>query len=203
MLLDECKNIDVIITTALIPGRKAPVLITKAMVEAMPNGSVVVDLAAASGGNVETTVAGQVVKHKDVTCVGYTNMESRMASTASSLFGGNVTNFLLSMEDKKAKKWVVNLEDPAVRSICVALNGKALEPYVPPPAPPAPPSKADKEKEKAAALAARDPKAEYMRSALFATAGTSTALALASGVPNAPMMSTFALSCWVGEYVCR
>ena len=61
MLLHECKHIDVIITTALIPGRKAPVLITKAMVEAMPRGSVTVDLAAASGGNIETTVAGQVI----------------------------------------------------------------------------------------------------------------------------------------------
>jgi NAD(P) transhydrogenase len=58
MLLDACKNIDVIITTALIPGRKAPLLIKKAMVEAMPSGGVTVDLAAASGGNIETTVAG-------------------------------------------------------------------------------------------------------------------------------------------------
>jgi H+-translocating NAD(P) transhydrogenase len=58
MLLEECKNIDVIITTALIPGRKAPVLIKKHHVEAMPSGGVTIDLAAASGGNVETTVAG-------------------------------------------------------------------------------------------------------------------------------------------------
>jgi hypothetical protein len=58
MLLDECKNIDVIITTALVPGRKAPVLIKKAHIEAMPSGGVTIDLAAASGGNVETTVPG-------------------------------------------------------------------------------------------------------------------------------------------------
>ncbi len=199
MLLEECKNFDVIITTALIPGRRAPVLIKRAMVEAMPSGGVVVDLAAASGGNVETTVPGEVVKHGNVTCVGYTNMESRMASTASSLFGGNVTNFLLSMEDKASKKWVVNLEDPAVRSICVAINGEALSPYVPPPAPPAPPSKADLDKLAAAKQAAKDPKAEYLRSALFTTAGTTTALGLAAMVPNAPMMTTFALSCWVGN----
>lgn len=146
MLLNECKNMDVIITTALIPGRKAPVLIKRNMVEAMPRGGVVVDLAASAGGNVETTVPGQVVNHKGITCVGYTNMESRMASTASSLFGGNVTNFLLSMEDKQTKTWKINLEDPAVRSICVAIDGKELPPYVPP-ATPTTASEAAKKKE--------------------------------------------------------
>ena len=196
MLINECKNIDVIITTALIPGRKAPVLIKKAMVEAMPSGAVIIDLAAASGGNCETTVPGQVTKHGAVTIVGYTNIESRMASTASSLFGGNVSNFLLSMEDKKSKDWVVNLEDPAVRSICVALKGEALSPYVPPAAPVAAPVKETPKAE----VKVSDPQSEYLQSALATTAGTTTALALASYVPHAPMMTTFALSCWVGEY---
>jgi H+-translocating NAD(P) transhydrogenase len=125
-----------------------------------------------------------------------------MGNTASYLFGGNVTNLLLSMEDKETKKWVLNLEDPAVRSICVAVNGEALPPYVPP---------APKEDPKAAAAAATaaakaaeaakpvDPQKEYLRSALFTTAGTTTALGLVSMVPNAPMMTTFALSCWVGN----
>lgn len=106
-----------------------------------------------------------------------------------------MTNFLLSMEDKKAKKWVVNLEDPAVRSILVARNGEALPPYVPP-APPAPPAKKEDPKASAAPV---DPEQVYRKSALMATAGTTTALALASNVPNAPMMTTFALSCWVGN----
>jgi len=197
MLLEECKNIDVIITTALIPGRKAPVLIKKAMVEAMPYGSVTVDLAAPAGGNVETTVPGEVVKHGGVTCVGYTNMESRMATTASSLFSGNVTNFLLSMEDKKTKEWIVDLEDPAVRSICVATKGEALPPYQPPPAPPAAATAA--KAGPPAPKTAEEIRKEYLRSALFTTAGTSTALGMASLVPNAPMMTTFALSCWVGN----
>lgn len=63
-----------------------------------------------------------------------------MGATASYLFGGNVTNFLLSMEDKESKKWVVNLDDPAVRSICVAIDGKRLDPYVPPAPPTAAPT---------------------------------------------------------------
>ena len=69
-----------------------------------------------------------------------------LGSTASYLFGGNVTNFLLSMEDKD-KNWVVNLNDPAVRSVCVAMNGEALPPYVPPAAPAAAATDKDKKKE--------------------------------------------------------
>jgi NAD(P) transhydrogenase len=198
MLLSECKQMDVIITTALIPGRRAPILIKRNMVEAMPSGGVIVDLAASAGGNCETTVPGQVVKHGSITCVGYTNMESRMASTASSLFGGNVTNFLLSMEDKKTKEWIIDLEDPAVRSICVAIKGEALPPYVPPTSPASAPSaKTTASVEKKPP----NPQQEYLRSSLIATAGTSTALVLASYVPNAPMMTIFALSCWVGKFI--
>ncbi len=193
MLLKECKNIDVIITTALIPGRPAPVLIKKHHVEAMPPGSVTVDLAASAGGNVATTSPGKVVKHGAVTCVGYTNMESRMASTASSLFGGNITNFLLSMQDKKSKKWVINHNDPAVRSILVAQDGQPLEPYVPPATP------APKKEEAKAAAPKRNFEQEYIDSAKHATIASSGALALASGVPNSPMMTTFALACWVGN----
>eukprot|EP01038_Epipyxis_sp_PR26KG_P004823 gene4823-6758_t len=195
MLLDECKNFDVIITTALIPGKKAPVLIKKNMVEAMPAGGVTVDLAAPAGGNVETTVPGQVVKHGTITCVGYTNMESRMSTTSSFLFGSNVTNFLLSMEDKKTKKWTLNLEDPAVRSVCVVNKGEALAPYVPP----APPVSATPAKEEKKVEVVQNPEEVYRKSALLATAGTTTALGLASMVPHAPMMTTFALSCWVGN----
>lgn len=190
---------DVIITTALIPGRKAPILIKKAMVANMPNGAVIVDLAAPAGGNVEGTVSGDVVKVGGVTIVGYNNIESRMASTASSLFGGNVSNFLLSMEDPKTKDYVVNLEDPAVRSICIGINGEHLAPYAPPvPASPTPTSKDDK-KEEVVVLTAEDIRKGYLNKAMVTAASTSTALGLAAMVPNAPMMTTFALSCWVGN----
>ena len=196
MLLEECKNIDVIITTAMIPGRKAPVLIKKNMVEAMPPGSVTIDLAAASGGNVETTKAGEVIKHGNVTCVGYTNIESRMASTASSLFAGNITNFIMSMQDKKSKDWKIDLEDPAVRSILVAQNGEALPPYVPPPqAPTAAAAKKDEKKVEKV----EDPEVVFRRNAMYSTGGVTTGLALSSMVPNSSMMTTFALSCWVGN----
>ena len=99
------------------------------------------------------------------------------------------------MQDKETKKWHINLEDPAVRSIINVQDGVQLDPYVPPP-PPVVETKPEEEvKEKTEA----DYEQEYKQSALQATAATSTALALASGVPNAPMMTTFALSCWVGN----
>ena len=97
VLLDVCRSTDVIITTAMIPGRAAPLLITKEMVEAMPSGGVTIDLASEAGGNVETTVPGEVVKVGGVTCVGWTNMPGRIATTASTLFGGNVANLLTDM----------------------------------------------------------------------------------------------------------
>lgn len=204
MLLEECKNIDVIITTALIPGRTAPVLIKRNMVEAMPSGSVTVDLAAASGGNVETTQAGKVIVHNNVTCVGYTNMESRMASTASFLFGGNVSNFLLSMDDKETKNWHIDLEDPAVRSTCVVHKGEKLDPYVPPVMASTGPSVAELN-ELAKAKAQEDlmnpvlQEEIYKKKAIQASGGVGSAILLASMVPNSAMMSTFALSCWVGS----
>ncbi len=199
MLLEQCKSIDVIITTALIPGRKAPVLIKKDMIEAMPAGAVTVDLAAPAGGNIETTQPGKVVKHGEVTCVGYTNVESRMASTASSLFAGNLTNFILSMQDKESKDWIVNLEDPAVRSILVAQKGERLPPYVPPVQDIPVTSAAVAEKEKEVELTPEMIEAEYKRNAMFGTAGVTTALGAAALVPNSSMMTTFALSCWVGN----
>jgi len=162
MLLEECKNFDVIITTALIPGKKAPVLIKNSMVEAMPHGGVTVDLAAPAG--------------------------------------GNVTNLLLSMEDKKTKEFKVDLEDPAVRSILVGLKGEALPPYVPPtPAGGAATTAAKKKEEVKVIKTPAQVQNEYQRSAMMATGATGTALALASTVPNPSMMTTFALSCWVGN----
>lgn len=106
----------------------------------------------------------------------------------------------MSMEDKE-KKWTVNLDDPAVRSICVAIDGKPLDPYVPP-APPAgaPGGAATAKPDEAKKEVVIDVKSQYMKNAIFATAGSSTLLGMASLVPNSAMVSTFALSCWVGKY---
>jgi len=199
MLLKECASTNVIITTAQIPGKKAPTLIKKEMVEAMPPGSVTIDLAAETGGNVETTVPGKVVQVGGVTCVGYTNMPSRMANTASTLFGGNVTKLLQSMVDKE-NNFTVNIEtDEAVRSMCVVHNGAKLDPYVPPP----PPPETEKKEAVTEVVEEVDPAQEAMKDATIATGVLGTSVAVGSTVPGAGMLGTFALSVWVGSQAVR
>lgn len=200
MLLKECADTDVIITTAQIPGRKAPILIKKNMVEAMPAGSVTIDLAAESGGNVETTVPGKVVDVNGVTCVGYTNMPARMSKTASQMFGGNVTKLLMSMIDKETGEFVVDTEnDEAVRSMCVVEKGTKLEPYVPPP----PPVQEEKATVAAEEQEEVDPAEVAAKEAAMNTAGLGTAVLVGSTVPGSGMLGTFALSVWVGSQAVR
>lgn len=198
MLLKECASTNVIITTAQIPGKKAPILIKKDMVEAMPAGSVTIDLAAETGGNVETTVPGEVVDVNGVTCVGYTNMPGRMANTASTLFGGNVTKLLSSMIDKENNFFVDLDNDEAVRSMCVVHKGQKLEPYVPPPPPPT------EEKEAVVEVVEEvDPEKEAQKTAMFNTGALGSAVLIGSTVPGAGMLGTFALSVWVGSQAVR
>jgi NAD(P) transhydrogenase len=193
MLVKECADTNVIITTALIPGKKAPVLIKKSMINAMPPNSVTVDLAAEAGGNVETTEPGKVVKVGNVTCVGYTNIPSRMANTASSLFSGNLTKLLVSMTDKESGSFVVDTEnDTAVRSMCIVEHGAKLEPYVPPPPPPAP-------EVVHVEVEVVDPEVVAKEEAAFNTKLALTALAFGSTVPVGGLLPTFALSVWVGQ----
>jgi len=191
MLLKECATTNVIITTALIPGRKAPVLIKKEMIEAMPAGGVTVDLAAEAGGNIETTVKDKVIKHGEITCIGYTNLPSRMSNTASTLFGNNVTKLILSMD--KDGEYTVDLEDAAVRSCTVVNAGEKLEPYVPPPPPP---------QAEAAEVVEEEPVNEAdvaMRKAMVLSATGAGVMGLGSFVPAGGILSTFALSVWVGS----
>jgi H+-translocating NAD(P) transhydrogenase subunit alpha len=132
----QAKDVDIIVTTALIPGRPAPKLITTAMVESMKEGSVIVDLAAETGGNCDLTVPGQAVKHGGVTIIGYTDLPSRMAPTASQLYGMNLYHLLDDMGG--ATKYRVNLEDEVVRGALVVDNGEITWP--PPKPKTAPPS---------------------------------------------------------------
>jgi H+-translocating NAD(P) transhydrogenase subunit alpha len=99
---------DIVITTALIPGRPAPKLVTKAMVESMAPGSVIVDLAAERGGNVELTQPGKIVTHNGVTIIGYTNLAGHIPTTASQLYARNLLAFIETLVDKKEKKLAIN-----------------------------------------------------------------------------------------------
>ncbi|TPX35102.1 hypothetical protein SmJEL517_g02470 [Synchytrium microbalum] len=136
----QCKEVDVVITTALIPGKRAPILITKAMVESMKPGSVVVDLASENGGNCEVTKPGSLYKYGEVTIIGYTDFPSRLPTQSSTLLSNNITKFLLSIGDGKSN-FNINLEDEVVRGSIVLQNGKLLYPPPRPAAPPQAPAK--------------------------------------------------------------
>ncbi|MDO8358494.1 MAG: Re/Si-specific NAD(P)(+) transhydrogenase subunit alpha [Devosia sp.] len=121
---------DIVITTALIPGRPAPKLISKAMVESMPPGSVIVDLAAERGGNVELTEPGKVITHNGVTIVGYKNVPARLATSASQLFARNLFAFLETMFDKKTKAFAVNWDDELVKATVLTKDGAIVHPNI-------------------------------------------------------------------------
>ncbi|WP_182418481.1 Re/Si-specific NAD(P)(+) transhydrogenase subunit alpha [Bartonella sp. HY038] len=123
---DHIAKQDIVITTALIPGRPAPRLITKDMLKTMRPGSVVVDLAVERGGNVEGAVANQVVDVEGVQVVGYTNMPGRIAATASQLYARNLFAFLESMTNKEAKELKINLDDELVKATLLTHDGAIL-----------------------------------------------------------------------------
>ena len=129
---EEARAADIVITTALIPGRPAPSLITAETVAGMKGGSVIVDMAASNGGNVEGTVAGQkVVTDNGVTILGYTDLAGRLPTQASQLYGTNLVNLLKLMTPEKDGQFVLDWEDPVQRSITVVRNGESAWP--PPP----------------------------------------------------------------------
>ncbi|MFQ4142710.1 Re/Si-specific NAD(P)(+) transhydrogenase subunit alpha [Chlorogloeopsis sp. ULAP02] len=141
----QAKEVDIIITTALIPGKKAPVLVTQEMVESMKEGSVIVDLAAEQGGNCACTHPDEVYRYKGVTIVGITDLPSRMAQQSSQLYGTNLCHFLEEMGG--ANNYRVDLENEVIRGALVAHAGEITWPPPKPvlkdtekiPTPPRPP----------------------------------------------------------------
>lgn len=119
---------DIVITTALIPGRPAPKLVTAAMLDAMAPGSVVVDLAAERGGNVELTRADEIVEHKGVRIVGYTNLASRIPTTASQLYARNLLAFIETLVDKAQKNLAISWDDELVKATVLTRDGAVVHP---------------------------------------------------------------------------
>jgi NAD(P) transhydrogenase subunit alpha len=129
---EQCRDVDIVITTALIPGRRAPRLITAEMVAGMQPGSVIVDMAAANGGNVEGTRAGEVVTTPNgVTIIGYTDLAGRLAAQASQLYATNLVNLMKLLTPGKDGQVVLDLDDVVQRGMTVARAGEVLWP--PPP----------------------------------------------------------------------
>jgi NAD(P) transhydrogenase subunit alpha len=124
-------EVDIIITTALIPGKPAPKLITRGMVETMRDGSVIVDLAAEQGGNCEATVPDKVVNRHGVNIVGYTDLPSRLAAQSSQLYATNVYNLIMEMCPQKDGSITIDMEDDVIRGATVVNKGEITWP--PPP----------------------------------------------------------------------
>ena len=127
LVAEHIKGQDIVITTALIPGRPAPVLVTKEMVESMKPGSVIVDLAVERGGNTPLSKPDEIVVHKGVAIIGTVNLAGKLAGNASSLFAKNLANFLDIMIDKEGNV-KVDYDDEIIKGTLIAKDGALVHP---------------------------------------------------------------------------
>ncbi|MDU8944854.1 Re/Si-specific NAD(P)(+) transhydrogenase subunit alpha [Ovoidimarina sediminis] len=173
-------EIDIVITTALIPGRDAPVLWTKDMVEAMKPGSVIVDLAAERGGNCELTVADQkIVTDNGVTIVGYTDFPSRMATQSSNLYATNIRHMMTDLTPEKDGAVNHNMEDDVIRGSTVTHAGEIT---FPPPPPKVQAIAAQKPKEKPKELTVEEKRAQEVAAFKKETRNQVTLIAIGGGL---------------------
>lgn len=198
---EQAKEVDIIITTALIPGRPAPRLITKEMVESMKPGSVIVDLAAATGGNCELSKAGEVVvTDNQVKIIGYTDLPSRLPTQSSQLYGTNLVNLLKLLCKNKDGQIDINFDDVVLRGVTVIRDGEVTWP-----APPIQVSAQPQQQAKVASAVKKeeekptDPRKKY---GIMAAVGV-LFLWLTSIAPAAFLshLTVFVLACVVGYYV--
>ncbi len=199
LFAEQAKEVDIIITTALIPGRPAPELITAEMVESMKAGSVIVDLAAEQGGNCKLTEAGKVVVKNGVTLIGYTDLPSRLAAQSSQLYGTNLRHLLTDMCPEKDGQLVVDFEDEVVRGTTVVKDGEITWP---PPAPKL--SAAPPKKPPPVAPAPAEPKKPSLIGPALTFGGGALALfGLGLVAPPSFMahFTVFVLACFVGYMV--
>ncbi len=206
LFMEQAKDVDIIITTALIPGKPAPKLITREMVDNMKPGSVVVDLAAEQGGNCEYTVAGDVIRVNDVSIIGYTDLPSRMAAQSSQLYATNVRHLITDLTPDRDGVININMEDQVIRGTTVAHQGEITWP--PPVAPP--PSAPDQKPDTAGTISTDpeipqhvQPKHRAAITLAGMAAGVLAILGLGSVAP-AEFMShfiVFVLACFVGWQV--
>ena len=198
---EQAKDVDIIVTTALIPGKPAPRLITKEMVSSMVDGSVIVDLAAEQGGNCELTEPGKVVERGGVKIIGYTDLPSRLAAQSSQLYATNQFHLIDEMTKENDGLVEVDMENEVIRGATVALRGEITWP------PPAPKLTAapNKKIDQGAATLVEEPAAKENRYAdLIVLAIGACCLWLLGKVAPPDFMShltVFVLACFVGYQV--
>jgi H+-translocating NAD(P) transhydrogenase subunit alpha len=206
MYAKQARDADIIITTALIPGKPAPRLITAEMVRTMKQGSVIVDMAAEQGGNCELTEPGQAVVKHGVTLIGYTDLASRLATQASTLYSNNLLRLTEELCKAKDGTVVVNMEDDAIRGLTVVKDGAITWPAPPPKLAVAPPPKPA-----AAAAAAAKPKGHGEpsgpmspgKAAVLFGAGALLFLLIGRYAPASFLghFTVFVLACFIGYMV--
>lgn len=199
---EQAEDVDIIITTALIPGRAAPRLITAADVASMKSGSVIVDMAAAQGGNVEGSVAGEkILTDNGVTILGYTDLPSRLPNQASQLYGTNLVNLLTLMTPGKDGQLTIDFDDVVQRSVTVVRDGEQTWP--PPPVQvAAAPAAASASVEPAAPVKVKKPMSRGAKLALYAVAAAVLfAVTAVAPDPLPQHLWVLALSIVVGFYV--
>ena len=200
---EQAREVDIIITTALIPGKPAPELITTDMVESMKPGSVIVDLAAEQGGNCKLTQRDQIVEHGGVKLIGYTDLPSRMAAQSSQLYGTNLRHLLTDLTPEKDGKAIVNMDDEVIRGATVVHQGAITWP---PPAPKLSAAPAPAKKPAPVDAAAAEPmstEAKFRSTLIMMVVGVVAILAVGAVAP-ADFMShftVFVLACFVGYQV--
>jgi NAD(P) transhydrogenase subunit alpha len=205
LFLRQARDVDIIITTALVPGKPAPILITEEMVLAMRPGSVIVDLGAEQGGNCALTEPGGVVVKNGVTIVGYVDLPSRLAPTASQLYSSNLVHLLADMGG--AKSFHVDMDDAVVRGALVLHQGELTWP---PPKPPAPAPKPEAKKSSLPVVPVAAPTAKGGHGAAQGGASLGVVLAALSLLVLAGAfaprefvahLTVFVLACFIGWQV--
>ena len=199
LFAEQAKEVDIIITTALIPGKKAPVLVTKDMVESMKQGSVIVDMAAEQGGNCEVTKPNEIYNYNGVTIIGLTDLPSRMANQASQLYGSNLCHLLKDMGGAEA--YQVDLEDEVVRGALVLHEGKVTWPPPKPSTPPPPPPKL--QSVGVVPASTTDRKSSTISSWLGIVLAGLALIGIGIGAPTSFLthLTVFVLACFVGWQV--
>jgi len=199
LFAEQAKEVDIIITTAMIPGKPAPKLITEAMVRSMKRGSVIVDLAALGGGNCELTQVDKAVEVEGVTIIGYSDMPSRLPTQASQLYANNILNLIKLLCPQKDGEFELDFEDEIIRNVTVSKEGEITWP--PPPV------------KVSAAPAAKPAKVEVVNKVEKKSSGMAKHLMLLIGglffgwlsmVAPAEFMqhfTVFILACIIGYYV--
>jgi len=198
----QAMEVDIIITTALIPGKPAPKLITAGMVESMRDGSVIVDMAAEQGGNCALTEPGKVVARHGVTLIGYTDLPSRLPTQSSQLYGTNLRHLLTDLTPDKDGEIRVDMADEIIRGVTVVKEGEITWPPPPPKL-----SAAPKQKPATAAppqpVKAEEKKPGGLQTALLMVVAGLAMLGVGSVAPPAFLahFTVFVLACFIGYMV--